>query len=172
MNSKLEKKIYTLADSMGYEIVRILQLPANSRKSATRLQVMAEPKDHSIMTITGCEELSRAIAPMLEVEDPIKEAYDLEVSSPGIDRPLTRLQDFERFQGHLAKIETRLPQQGESEQTQSRFRSVIQGVDKDNIVIENGVIIPFENIKTAKLVMTDELLAAHQPDSTENLAKS
>lgn len=160
MHKDLIEKIHTLSESMGYEIVRILQLPANSKKASTRLQIMAEPQDHSIMTITGCEELSRAIAPMLEVENPIQEAYDLEVSSPGIDRPLTRLKDFERFKSHLAKIETRLPQQGENGQIQSRFRSVLQGVEQEDIVIENEVKIPFENIKTAKLVMTDELLAA------------
>lgn len=109
------------------------------------------------MGVDDCTEISRTASALLDVEDPIAGPYDLEVSSPGLDRPLTKLSDFERFAGHEAKCETLLPLDG-----RRRFRGVLQGVDKDNILLampEGKARIPFSAIRTAKLVLTDELAA-------------
>jgi len=140
--------------AMGYELVRVQLMGSR----APVLQVMAERTDRAGMTVDDCAEISRAVSALLDVEDPIEGAYALEVSSPGIDRPLVALKDFERFAGHLAKVETRVPVDG-----RKRFRGVLAGVDAEQVrldLVENGaVLLPFEQISRAKLVITDELLA-------------
>ncbi len=140
--------------AMGYELVRVQLMGGR----APVLQVMAERADRAGMTVDDCAEISRAVSALLDVEDPIEGAYALEVSSPGIDRPLVELKDFERFAGHLAKVETRVPVDG-----RKRFRGVLAGVDAEQVrldLVENGaVLLPFEQISRAKLVITDELLA-------------
>ena len=127
------------------------------------LQIMAERPDGT-MTVEGCEEVSRAISPVLDVEDPIDKAYHLEVSSPGIDRPLVRHSDFETWAGFLMKLETsRLV--GE----RKRFRGKIVKVEADQITIDRdqpaygepaSAVIPIDAIAEARLILTDELVEA------------
>ena len=155
----LEDRISALVapslEAMGYELVRVL---LQGRQNQT-LQVMAERRDRQQMTVDDCAEISRTISALLDVEDPIAEAYTLEVSSPGIDRPLTRPQDFERFAGFEAKVETVQPVEG-----RKRFRGQVMGLDEESqvrLVVETGEIaIPLASIKSAKLVLTDALIAA------------
>ncbi len=141
--------------AMGYELVRV-QLMGDR---APVLQVMAERADRAGMTVEDCAEISRAVSALLDVEDPIEGAYSLEVSSPGIDRPLVALADYERFAGHLAKVETRVPVDG-----RKRFRGSLAGVEGEQVrldlVDDGSVLLPFEQISRAKLIITDELLAA------------
>lgn len=141
--------------AMGYGLVRVQLMGGR----APILQVMAERLDGAGMTVDDCARISRAVSALLDVEDPIESAYTLEVSSPGVDRPLVALRDFERFAGHLAKVETRVPVDG-----RKRFRGALVGVEGDLVRLEldddGTVLVPFAEISRAKLVITDELLAA------------
>ncbi len=141
--------------AMGYELVRVQLMGGR----APVLQVMAERSDRAGMTVDDCAEISRAVSALLDVEDPIDGTYSLEVSSPGVDRPLVALKDFERFAGHLAKVETRVPVDG-----RKRFRGAVSGVEGKQVrldLVDDGtVLLPFEQISRAKLIITDELLAA------------
>ncbi|MDX1710906.1 MAG: ribosome maturation factor RimP [Rhodovibrionaceae bacterium] len=146
----------TLAD-MGYEVVRIL-LSGDRR---AKLQIMAERSADGRMDVEDCAEISRAVSALLDVEDPIAGAFVLEVSSPGIDRPLTRLKDFDRFAGFEAKLELAAPVEG-----RRRFTGRLLGTDGDAVrldVPEGELRVAFADIGKAKLVLTDELLAAHAP---------
>lgn len=143
----------TLSD-MGFELVRVL-LHGGQRPT---LQVMAERADRAPMSVEHCAEISRAVSAILDVADPIAGAYRLEVTSPGLDRPLTRRADFERFRGFEARVETDLPIAG-----QRRFRGRLLGVVDDQLrlqLAEGEQAIPCAGIKKAKLIVTDELLAA------------
>lgn len=146
-------------ESMGYEVVRIT-FTGGDRQI---LQIMAEKEDGT-MTIEGCEEVSRTVSALLDVEDPISDAYDLEVSSPGIDRPLTRLKDFERWAGFEAKVEL-----DEAVNGQRRYRGKLLGLQDEEIVLANDagekISLPFADLRKAKLVLTDELIAASQGGS-------
>jgi ribosome maturation factor RimP len=148
--------------NLGFRLVRVRMSGASGRT----LQVMAERPDGT-MTIDDCETASRAISPLLDVEDPVSGRYDLEVSSPGIDRPLVRREDFERWTGHEAKIEMLAPQDG-----RRRFRGILGGFTDGEVRVfvdqpagERGggekvmVGLPFAGIAEAKLVLTDELIA-------------
>ncbi|NNG03453.1 MAG: ribosome maturation factor RimP [Inquilinus sp.] len=142
-------------EALGYELVRVHLLGGRSPV----LQVMAERIDRAAMTVDDCARISRAASALLDVEDPVEGSYALEVSSPGIDRPLVRRTDFERFAGHLARVETRAPVEG-----RKRFRGVVRGLDGDDVVLEaedgERALVPFDEIQRAKLVLTDELLAS------------
>lgn len=168
-------------EAMGFEIVR-LQISGGLRPT---LQIMADRADGAAMTVEDCADISHAVSAILDVEDPITSAYTLEVSSPGIDRPLTRLKDFERFKGFEARIETVMPLDG-----RKRFRGTLYGVEGDAVlialdaktaeppkrkpgakisakakpVVEPGMVevaeIPFDQIAKAKLELTDALLHA------------
>ena len=143
-------------EALGYEVVRVT-LAASTRKV---LQIMAEPKDGRVMAVEDCARVSRAVSAILDVEDPITDAYSLEVSSPGIDRPLTRPKDFERYAGHEAKIET-----FEAIDGRKRFKGILKGVAADNVKIDSEgaeVALPLNQIAKAKLVLTDALIAAHE----------
>jgi ribosome maturation factor RimP len=112
------------------------------------------------MTVEDCADISRSVSALLDVEDPIREAYTLEVSSPGIDRPLTRLKDFERFAGFEARLESRMAIDG-----RKRFKGMLKGVEDGLVCIdtEQGAArLEFDNILRAKLVLTDELIRASQ----------
>jgi ribosome maturation factor RimP len=143
----------TLCD-MGYELVRVL-LHGGQRPT---LQIMAERADRTPMTVEHCAEISRAVSALLDVADPIASTYRLEVTSPGLDRPLTRRADFDRFRGFEARVETELPIEG-----RRRFRGRLLGVVDDQLrlqLAEGEQAIPCAGIKKAKLVVTDEVLAA------------
>ena len=143
---------------MGYRLVRI----KISGEAGCTVQVMAERPDGS-MQIEDCEAISKALSPVLDVADPIDRAYRLEISSPGIDRPLVRRSDFERFSGHLVKIDMAIAHQG-----RKRFRGMLAGVDGGGVRLhrddtkageESNVLLEMEDIAEARLVLTDELIA-------------
>ncbi len=145
-------------NAMGYDLVRV-QLSGGEN---LRLQIMAERADRVEMTVNDCADISRNISAILDVGDPIKSAYTLEVSSPGIDRPLVRLDDFSRYAGFEARVESELPVDG-----RKRFRGKLLGVEANHVRIDmegTSYSIPFENVHRAKLVLTDELIAASQND--------
>jgi ribosome maturation factor RimP len=152
----LETLIQPTVEGLGYDLVRVV---VSGRQRPT-LQVMAERRDRKPMTVEDCETISRAISAKLDVEDPLPDAYTLEVSSPGIDRPLVRPADYVRFAGHVAKVESREPVAG-----QRRFTGRILGADDTTLRLatETGEIeLPIAAIARAKLVLTDELLRAAQ----------
>lgn len=144
-----------IADSIGLSIVRVRLMGGTLRR---RLQIMAErPTDHDI-SVEECARLSRAMSEVLDVADPIAGEYLLEVSSPGIDRPLTRPIDFELFEGFEARLETDRMIEG-----RKRFKGLLAGLDGDSIAIdldgeEDTALIPFDWIVDAKLVMSDALI--------------
>lgn len=151
---RVEKMVEPALTDMGYELVRV-RLSGTARPI---LQIMADRADGSGMTVEDCAEISHVVSAMLDVEDPIKGAYSLEVSSPGIDRPLTRAKDFERFSGFEAKVELARPVDG-----QRRFRGRIEAFEDGNVRLatkEGEILLPFDDIEHAKLVLTDELLNA------------
>ena len=153
--AEVERLIAPLLSDMGYDIVRV-QLSGTQR---LKLQVMVERRDGSGMTVDHCAEVSRAVEALLDVDDPIRAGYVLEVSSPGIDRPLTRLADFARFAGFEAKLELRVPVSG-----QRRFRGRLLGLDGERLRLqtEDGELsLDFDDLAKAKLVLTDDLIAAH-----------
>lgn len=139
---------------LGYELVRV-QYAGNTSKV---LQIMAERVDRVDMTVENCAEISRVVSALMDVEDPISGQYHLEVSSPGLDRPLTRLEDFTRFSGYEVKLETSMPIEG-----RKRFRGVLTGITEGGDIAmtaddKSEVTIPFQNFVRAKLVLTDDLI--------------
>jgi ribosome maturation factor RimP len=143
---------------MGYRLVRI----RISGESGCTVQIMAERPDGS-MQIEDCEAVSRALSPVLDIADPIDRAYRLEISSPGIDRPLVRRSDFARFAGHLVKIEMAVAHQG-----RKRFRGTLAGVEGETVRLHRDdapagedadLLLVMEDIAEARLVLTDELIA-------------
>lgn len=153
---KIETLLAPTIEAMGFDVVRV-QITGQAR---VRVQVMAERRDGQAMTVDDCAGISRAISAVLDVEDPIRGAFTLEVSSPGIDRPLVRPRDFERFAGFEAKVELGHPLEG-----RRRFRGRLEGIDDGMVcmmVEGTPVRLPFQDIARAKLVLTDELLAATQ----------
>jgi ribosome maturation factor RimP len=151
---RLQNIITPTIEDLGFELVRV-QLTGAQRPV---LQVMADRADGAPMTVDDCADISRALSALLDVEDPIAGAYTLEVSSPGIDRPLTRLKDFERFAGNEARVETRLPVEG-----RKRFRGMLRGVQDGKVVLdsaEGSFALPWGDVQRAKLVLTDALIEA------------
>ncbi len=145
--------------TLGFRLVRVRL----SGQNGLTLQVMAERPDGT-MTVEDCEEVSRALSPVLDVEDPIEKAYHLEISSPGIDRPLVRVSDFRTWSGHLAKLETTMPIA-----ERRRFRGRIVAAESDGVVIAREtppegesptVTVPYDAIAEARLVLTDDLVRA------------
>lgn len=140
------------AAGLGYRIVRV-RLSGNRRK---RLQIMAERISDGHMGIDDCGRLSRALSPVFDLEDPIQGEYDLEVSSPGIDRPLMSLEDFQRFIGHEAKLET-----AAIVDNRRRYKGVIKAVEGDVIVLAmegEDARLQFAALSDARLVLTDKLI--------------
>jgi ribosome maturation factor RimP len=145
--------------TVGYRLVRVRLTSQNG----LTLQIMAEREDGT-MTVEDCEAVSRAVSPVLDVEDPVEKAYHLEISSPGIDRPLVRRSDFKAGIGHLVKLETSILVAG-----RKRFRGKIAEVDDDGVLIERDApaegeeptaLVPFEAVAEARLVLTDDLVRA------------
>ena len=150
----------SLAD-IGYEVVRVMTIGAEH----VTLQIMAERLDEDTMTVEDCASISRTVSAIFDVEDPIIGAYTLEVSSPGLDRPLVRKKDFERYSGLEAKIELHQALNG-----QRRYSGILAGYADGvvTIVTENGVTnLPFEEIDKAKLIITDDLLAAGSAEAAK-----
>jgi ribosome maturation factor RimP len=144
-------------EAMGYCLVRVA---LTSARRAT-LQVMVERRDAAPMSVGDCTDISRSISALLDVADPIASAYTLEVSSPGIDRPLVRPEDYDRFAGFEAKIELRTLLDG-----RKRFRGRLLGRDGDCVRLVGGAgeaRLPLTEITRAKLVLTDDLLALARP---------
>jgi len=153
----IEGLIAPAAAAMGLDIVRVLL--SGSRRA--RLQIMAERADGSSMNVDDCARLSRAISAILDVEDPIAGPYELEVGTPGIDRPLTRLADFARFAGFTAKLES----VATAADGRRRWIGRLLGLDGDRVRLatdDGEVAVPFADVAKAKLVLTDELIAAAQ----------
>ena len=152
--TRIEELIAPTVGDLGFDIVRV-QLTGKTQK---RLQIMVEAHDGHAITVDDCADVSRAVSAVLDATDPIPEAYTLEVSSPGIDRPLVRLADFERFAGFEARLETDRPLDG-----RKRFIGRLIGIADGNVRLQadgSVVDIPFDAVSRAKLVITDELLAA------------
>lgn len=159
----LEALVEPIATAMGFDLVRVALLKG---EGGLTLQVMAEDPATRQLTIDQCAALSRRVSDMLDVEDPIPDEYNLEVSSPGIDRPLTRLQDFAHWAGYVAKIQLTQPVEG-----RKRFQGHLLGIDDAmvRIAVEGlgETALPFAGIAGAKLVLTDELIKATKPLSSE-----
>ncbi len=173
IDRRLAEIIGPVLEDMGYELVRVRLMSGKS----TTLQVMADKPDGGI-EVDDCAEISTMLSATLDVEDPILDAYTLEVSSPGIDRPLTRLKDFDTFEGYDAKIET-----AEMIDGRRRFKGVLAGIDGDEVLInvdEGTIGLKFEWLSDAKLVLTDDLIkdmlrrrkAAGQPRTKTHLTRS
>lgn len=155
MDRRMAEIVTPSIEALGFEVVRIRVMGGKSNT----LQIMAERPDGGI-DVDECAQISNAISVLLDVEDPLEEAYALEVSSPGIDRPLTRLKDFETFEGYEAKMETTEMIDG-----QRRFKGVLAGVEDGEVLVnlEQGadtvtVGLNFDWLSDAKLVLTDELI--------------
>ena len=157
IDARVASIIQPVLRAIGFRLVRVRL----SGQNGLTLQIMAEREDGT-MTVEDCEEVSRAVSPALDVDDPIDEAYHLEVSSPGIDRPLVRKSDFATWTGHLVKMETSI-----LVADRKRFRGKIASADEDGVVIERdqaaygeepSVRVPFEAIAEARLILTDDLI--------------
>ena len=153
----LLEMIDPVAESLGLAVVRVRLMGGTLRR---RLQIMAERVIDNDISVEECARLSRAVSEVFDAADPISGEYLLEVSSPGIDRPLTRLIDFDLFEGYEARLESDRMIEG-----RKRFKGVIAGTDGDNVAMdlegeEDTALIPFEWLVDAKLVLTDELMKA------------
>ena len=151
MDQRLAEIITPVIEDMGFELVRVRLMGGNS----PTLQIMAEKPEGGI-EVDDCAKISTAVSATLDVEDPIEDQYTLEVSSPGIDRPLTRLKDFDAWEGYVAKLETTNMIDG-----RKRFKGVLAGTEGDEVLIEieEGTIgLHFDWLADAKLVLTDDLI--------------
>ena len=153
LEDRLVELLEPTVEAVGFELVRV-RITGGQTKT---LQIMAERPDRT-MSAEDCARLSRALSPVLEEADPIQGQYNLEVSSPGIDRPLVRLKDFDDWQGWPAKLELNRLVEG-----RKRFKGVVAGVDDGNVAFdiddeEETALFPFEWIASAQLILTDELI--------------
>ena len=167
----LEQRIAAIVEpvaiGLGYSLVRV----KITQENGCTLQIMAEDANGRF-AITDCERLSKDVSPVLDVEDPIDREYHLEVSSPGINRPLVRARDYRTYLGHEAKIEL-----GDALDGRKRFRGLIEAVTDDTVTIrlpdvpkdtDPSFVLPLASIAEAKLVMTDKLMNMAQLDQQEN----
>ena len=150
-------------EKIGFEVVRVMTIGLSN----PTLQIMIERKDGKNLVVDDCAAVSRAVSEILDEKDPIEGEYSLEVSSPGLDRPLTKPKHFERFAGYEAKIET-----DEAVDGRKRFKGKLRGVDENKIIgliMEDGkeYKIPFDMVAKAKLVLTDELLAKEMAEISD-----
>src|SRR3954452_20418678 len=155
LDSRIAALITPAIEHMGYELVRVLILG----RDRPTVQVMADRADGSQISVEDCERISDAVSAVLDVEDPLPGAWNLEVSSAGIDRPLTRVKDWNRFSGHQARVEMLVPIDG-----RRRFTGTVLGATEDaaTLRLEGGedVTLPLRDIRRAKLVLTDALIEA------------
>ena len=155
LEARLTDLVAPTLEAMGYELVRVAVLG----RDRPTVQVMADRADGSLISVSDCEAISHALGAVLDVEDPLPRAWQLEVSSAGIDRPLTRVKDWNRFAGHLARAETDMPVGG-----RKRFSGVVLGADETaaRMRLDDGkeVALPFGSLRRARLVLTDALIEA------------
>jgi ribosome maturation factor RimP len=166
--TNIDERILALAEPIAADLgLRIVRVRVMAGKRRT-VQVMVERVTDGLASVDNCADLSRELSSVLEVEDPIAEAYALEVSSPGLDRPLTALEDFTTYEGYLARLELDRMVEG-----RKRFRGVLVGVEDGHVDInldgeaDATASIPFDWISEAKLLITDELIAAGQKAKAE-----
>ena len=159
----LAKQIEPEVKSLGYELVRVAMIGGSSDPT---LQVMAERPDTRQLNLADCETISRRLSDWLDANDPIEGSFRLEVSSPGIDRPLTRLKDYADWAGYEARIGLAEPRGG-----RKQYSGTIEGLDGDTVKLtdKSGAVhsLPFGDISSAKLLLTDKLINATAPLSTE-----
>ena len=151
--------------SMGYRLVRV----AVTGGRRMTLQIMAERLDNASISLEDCEQISHSVSALLDVADPIAGAYMLEVSSPGIDRPLVRAEDYDRFSGLVAKIELAVPVNG-----RKRYRGRLLGTAEGAICLltdAGETRLPFEAVMRAKLVLTDDLIAAARGQNPQSVQR-
>jgi ribosome maturation factor RimP len=151
---RIEKLISPTIQELGFEVVRVEVLGEMN----PCLQIMADRLDQAGMNVDDCAQISRAVSAILDVEDPITNAYTLEVSSPGMDRPLVKREHFDRFAG----VEVRLEKKGQGDE-QRRYRGDLKGIKGDDVVLlikGEEILIPFVDVQKAKIVITDALIAA------------
>lgn len=167
LEQRIARIVEPVANDLGYALVRVKV----TQENGCTLQIMAEDADGRF-AITDCERLSKDISPALDVEDPIDREYHLEVSSPGIDRPLVRARDYRTYLGHEAKVELGDPLNG-----RKRFRGLIEGVTDDTVTIrlpdvpkgdDPNHVLPLASVAEAKLVMTDKLMDMAALDQDDN----
>ena len=161
--AEIAKKIEPEVKSLGYDLVRVAMIGGTSDPT---LQVMAERPDTRQLALADCETISRRLSDWLDANDPIEGSFRLEVSSPGIDRPLTRLQDYADWAGHEARIALRDQRGG-----RKQFSGTLEGLDGDSVKLTDksgrAHTLPFSGIASAKLLLTDKLINATAPLSTE-----
>ena len=159
----LQRLIEPEVNHLGYDLVRVCMIGGSSDPT---LQVMAERRDTRQLDLADCERISRRLSEVLDLSDPIDGSYRLEVSSPGIDRPLTRLKDYRDWAGHEARLTLAEPHEG-----RKNFTGTLQGTEGSNVLIlaKDGEThaLRFAEISSAKLLLTDKLIAATAPLSTE-----
>jgi ribosome maturation factor RimP len=151
LDRRIAEIVTPVVEDLGFEVVRVRLMGGKSKT----LQIMAERPDGGI-EVDDCALISTAVSATLDVEDPIEDQYTLEVSSPGIDRPLTRLKDFDAWEGYEAKLET-----DEMIDGRRRFKGVLEGTEGDEVLIaiqEGTIGLKFDWLTEAKLVLTDELI--------------
>ena len=167
LETRIARIVEPVANDLGYSLVRVKVTPENG----TTLQIMAEDAQGRF-TLADCERLSKDLSPVLDVEDPIDREYHLEVSSPGIDRPLVRARDYKAYLGHEAKVELADPIEG-----RKRFRGLIQAATDGTVTIrlpdapkdtDPDHVLPLGAVAEAKLVMTDRLLNMAEIDQQDN----
>jgi len=163
LEAKLTAIVGPRLQTMGFELVRVTVL---GRERPT-VQVMADRADGSLIAVEDCEQISHYLSALFDVEDPIPGAWNLEVSSAGIDRPLTRLKDWVRFAGHQARAETHYPVNG-----RKRYSGLVLGADETNgrMRLDDGTEaeLPLRDLRRAKLVLTDALIAFTAPSPITN----
>ncbi|WP_308515895.1 ribosome maturation protein RimP [Sphingomonas flavescens] len=159
----IAKQIEPEVKSLGYELVRVAMIGGTSDPT---LQIMAEKPDTRQLDLSDCEIISRRLSDWLDANDPIDGAFRLEVSSPGIDRPLTRLQDYTDWAGHEARITLAEPSEG-----RKQYSGILNGIDGQTVQFTDKSgrehTLPFDAISSAKLLLTDKLINATAPLSTE-----
>lgn len=169
LEGRITKIITPSLNELGYDVVKVIMIGDDNRKI---LQIMIERLDGINIGIDDCEKSSRQISAILDVEEPDLGKYNLEVSSPGIDRPLTRLKDFEKYKGYEAKLEVI-----DKINEKRKFRGRLAGTSGDTVILDTNIVsieepektqiieIEFNNIKNAKLILNDELLAMHKQNN-------
>lgn len=157
LEGRIAALITPSVEDLGFEVVRVSVLG----REVPTVQIMADRADGTLITVEDCEQISHAVGAVMDVEDPIPGNWTLEVSSAGIDRPLTRPKDWDRFAGHLAKAEVLIPLNG-----RRRFSGIVLGASEEGgrMRLDDGeeVVLPFREMKKARLVLTDALIAATQ----------